>query len=486
VSSPPESFDAVLETISLSERGPAIGAFFDFDGTLIEGYSAGALYSHRIRNRDLGLVEVLHTVRAMSGGTMAESEFMSLVRRGFASWAGRPVAELDELGEQLFKQRIAGALWHETWRLVKAHQRQGHTVAIATSATRFQVAPMARELGIEHLLCTELESQGGILTGRVKGRTLWGPGKMAAVRRFASTAGVDLAKSFAYANGDEDVPFLAAVGRPYALNPQPTLASAAAEKGWPTLRTRHNPGRFDPRPAIRTAGLYGSLVGAGAAGVVLGALSGNRRRGIDFATSVFAQVGGVLGDINVEVVGQPNLWTARPAVFFINHQSSLIDLLVVTTVLRGEFTAVAKKEVSQVPVLGNLLSMADFAFIDRSDGVQAREALAQALDRLQAGTSIVISPEGTRSLTPKVGRLKKGGFHLAMQAGVPIVPIVIRNAGELMWRGAKTTRTGTVQVLVHDPIPTAGWTKPDLDAAVEHVHELYEQTLENWPGTSHE
>jgi putative phosphoserine phosphatase/1-acylglycerol-3-phosphate O-acyltransferase len=112
--------------------------------------------------------------------------------------------------------------------------------------------------------------------------------------------------------------------------------------------------------------------------------------------------------------------------------------------------------------------------------------MADALSRLEAGTSIVISPEGTRSLTPRVGRFKKGGFHLAMQAGVPIVPIVIRNAGELMWRNARTVRAGTVQVKVLDPIPTAGWTKADLDAAVERVQELYVETLENWPGTDPE
>jgi putative phosphoserine phosphatase/1-acylglycerol-3-phosphate O-acyltransferase len=165
----------------------------------------------------------------------------------------------------------------------------------------------------------------------------------------------------------------------------------------------------------------------------------------------------------------------------INHQSALIDLLVTTTVLRGGFTGVAKKEVASVPVIGQLLSLADFAFLDRSDGEQARAALDQAAERLARGTSIVISPEGTRSLTPSVGRFKKGGFHLAMQAGVPIVPIVIRNAGELMWRNAKTARSGTVEVFVHEPIPTEGWTKRDLDAAVVRVQQLFQDTLENWP-----
>jgi putative phosphoserine phosphatase/1-acylglycerol-3-phosphate O-acyltransferase len=226
--------------------------------------------------------------------------------------------------------------------------------------------------------------------------------------------------------------------------------------------------------------MYGTLVGAGAAGAVCGTLSADRRRGIDLGTSLFAQLAGALGHIDVHLDGEENLWKSRPAVFLINHQSSLLDLLVVTTVLRGGFTAVAKKEVQDIPLVGKLLAMADFAFIDRSDSGQARTALKQALDRLHAGTSIVISPEGTRSLTPRVGQFKKGGFHLAMEAGVPIVPVVIRNAGELMWRNAKIARTGTVQVRALEPISTVGWTKPDLDAAVIRVHEMYDSLLDDW------
>jgi putative phosphoserine phosphatase/1-acylglycerol-3-phosphate O-acyltransferase len=220
--------------------------------------------------------------------------------------------------------------------------------------------------------------------------------------------------------------------------------------------------------------------------VALGVLSGNKRRGVDFATSVFGQVASALSDVDVEVIGEANLWRCRPAVFLINHQSSLIDLLVTAAILRGGTTAVAKQEAAHIPVFGQLLTLADFAFVDRADHGKAKAALGQALERLEAGTSIIISPEGTRSLTPRLGEFKKGGFHLAMQAGVPIIPIVIRNAGELMWRNAKTTRPGTVQVRVHQPITTTNWTKADLDAAVERVHRLYVETLECWPGPDEE
>ncbi|HVK29908.1 MAG TPA: lysophospholipid acyltransferase family protein, partial [Nocardioides sp.] len=184
------------------------------------------------------------------------------------------------------------------------------------------------------------------------------------------------------------------------------------------------------------------------------------------------------------VQGEPHLWSHRPAVFIVNHQSSLVDLVITTTVLRAGFTAVVKREVADIPVFGPLLAMADFAFIDRADASQARDVLADAKAKLGRGVSVVISPEGTRSYTPEVGAFKKGAFHLAQQAGVPIVPIVIRNAGELMWRDARLARPGRVDVVVHPPIPTSGWTKADLDRAVVDVRDLYRKTLASWPSGS--
>jgi putative phosphoserine phosphatase/1-acylglycerol-3-phosphate O-acyltransferase len=477
------SVDVLLNEIRKGPSGPETAVFFDFDGTLTDGYSASALYAHRFRNMEIGPAELLHTIRASLGGTLTEDAFEALLAHGVRGWAGRTVDDLTELGDRLFVQGIAGTLFHGAWRAVKAHQRQGHTIVIATSATRFQVAPLARELGIEHILCTELESENDTLTGRIAGRTLWGPGKLAAVAAFAERNGLELGSAYGYANGDEDVPFLSAVGRPYAVNPQPVLAIEAEERRWPIVRFRRRPARHDPMPLVRTAAMYGALVGAGAVGIAVGALSRNRREGIDTATSMFGHLGAALGDVHIDVIGEQNLWAHRPAVFLVNHQSALIDVLVTTRLLQTGFTGVVKKEIALVPVIGQLLILAEFAFVDRADSVQARHVLEQARAQLARGTSVVLSPEGTRSLTPTVGDFKKGAFHLAWQAGVPIVPVVIQNAGELMWRHAKTARPGTVHVCVHEPIATTDWSKSDLDDAVQRVRRLYVETLENWPAS---
>jgi putative phosphoserine phosphatase/1-acylglycerol-3-phosphate O-acyltransferase len=474
--------DELIERIKAGPGGPKVGAFFDFDGTLIQGYSANALYAHRARNLELGPDEFVRTVRAALGGPLDEPAFEELMLQGIRGWVGRTDDELMELGEQLFTDEVAGALFYDAWRLVRAHQNRGHTVVIATSATRLQVEPMARELGIDHLLCSELETEGGVLTGGIAGRLPWGQGKLAAVREFARRQRIPLKNSHVYANGDEDVPLLDAVGYPHPVNPAPGLARHARDSGWQAVRFKTKRGRFHPMAVVRTTALFGGFAAAVGAGTVAGVLTQDRRGGVDLATSLFGRLGGQLSNIRFDVIGDQHT-TQRPAVFFINHQSTLIDMLVTTRVVQRGFTVVAKAEVKQVPVLGQLFSLADVAFVDRTNTSKAISALQPAVDRLRRGVSIAMSPEGTRSLSPRIGAFKKGGFHMARDAGVPIVPIVIRNAGEIMWRNAKVVQEGTIEVVVHEPLPTTGWTKADLDEWVLRMRQLYVATLDDWPGT---
>jgi putative phosphoserine phosphatase/1-acylglycerol-3-phosphate O-acyltransferase len=121
------------------------------------------------------------------------------------------------------------------------------------------------------------------------------------------------------------------------------------------------------------------------------------------------------------------------------------------------------------------------AFVDRGNTAQARKALEPVVDRINEGYSLAISPEGTRSATPRMARFKKGAFHMAMQAGVPIVPVVIRNAGLHLWRGSMVMRPGTIDVAVLPPVSVADWTTEDLDDRVGEVHAMFRAALEDWP-----
>jgi putative phosphoserine phosphatase / 1-acylglycerol-3-phosphate O-acyltransferase len=473
--------DELIERIKMGPGGPKVAAFFDFDGTLIQGYSAGALIAHRARNFELGPDEFIRTMLAAVGGPLDEPAFKHLLSQGIRGWVGRTEDDLMELGEQLFAQEIAGALFHGAWRLVRAHQNRGHTVVIATSATRMQVQPMARELGIDHVLCTELETEHGVLTGGIAGRPPWGEGKLAAVRDFARRKRIPLKNCHAYANGDEDVPFLDSVGFPHPVNPGSALARHASERGWQAVRFRTRRSQFHPMALVRTTGLLSSFAASVGAGVVAGALTYDSRGGIDLATSLFGRVAGQFANIHFDIIGEQHT-ARRPAVFFINHQSTVVDALVSSRVVQRGFTVVAKAEVKKTPLLGQLLTLADVAFVDRSNTSKAISAMQPAVDRLRKGVSIILAPEGTRSLSPRIGAFKKGGFHLARDAGVPIVPIVIRNAGEIMWRNAKVAQEGTIEVVVHEPVPTVHWTKADLDEWVPRMRQLYIDTLDDWPG----
>jgi putative phosphoserine phosphatase/1-acylglycerol-3-phosphate O-acyltransferase len=97
---------------------------------------------------------------------------------------------------------------------------------------------------------------------------------------------------------------------------------------------------------------------------------------------------------------------------------------------------------------------------------------------LREGLSLVVAPEGTRSSTARIGRFKKGAFHAAMQAGVPIVPIVVLNALDALPNKALFIRPATVQVIVHPPISTDDWTSETLEDRIEEIHQLFEDTLE--------
>lgn len=473
---------ARIRAIREAEPGPGTIAYFDYDGTVIDGYSAGAFYRRRLREFDVGPVEMVRTVLSGMRGIRTDDDFKEFLAITLATWRGRSEDELLALGRTLFRDEIAAALHPEVWELVAAHREQGHQVVMASSGTRFQVQPMAEELGADRALCTELEVRDGVLTGRVAGTSLWGTGKADAVRADAAAHGVDLEDCFGYANGTEDAEFLSAVGHAVAVSPTDSLRRLAVERGWPVLDCAPRGGLFPSVADVaRTAVFYGGLLGGLATAAGAGLLHGSRRRFVDMAAGVGSDVAFGLAGIDVEVSGAEHLHSARPCVFVFNHQSKF-DVPLMMKLLRENFTGVAKKEAAQIPVWGQLFWAADVAFVDRGNSTAAREALRPAVEKLRdEGGSLAIAPEGTRSATPRLGPFKKGAFHIAIQAGVPIVPVVIRNAGEIMWRGAQTMRGGTVQVAVLPPVDTSSWVPEDVGKYADQVRDQFLDTLAAWP-----
>ncbi|KUI01788.1 HAD-IB family hydrolase/lysophospholipid acyltransferase family protein [Mycobacterium sp. IS-3022] len=466
--------------IQASPQGPEVGAFFDLDGTLVAGFTGVVMTQDRFRRRQMSMGEFIGMVQAGLNHRLGRSEFEDLIGKGARMLRGNSLADVDELAERLFVQKIVSRIYPEMRELVRAHMSRGHTVVLSSSALTVQVEPVARFLGIENVLSNKFEiEENGLLTGEVKRPIIWGPGKARAVQKFAAEHGVDLAKSYFYADGDEDVALMYLVGNPRPTNPEGKLAAVAAKRGWPVLRFTSRSGA-SPISQLRTVAGIAAMgpIAAGALG--LGLLTRNKRTGVNFFTAAFGRTLMSTIGINVNVLGKENLTKQRPAVFLFNHRNQA-DPLIAGHLVDTNFTSVGKKELEKDPIVGTLGRIMDAAFIDREDPQKAVEGLKKVEELARKGLSILIAPEGTRLDTTEVGPFKKGPFRIAMSAGIPIVPIVIRNAEVIAARDSSTFNPGTVDVVVYPPIPVDDWTHDNLAERIEEVRQLYLDTLRDWP-----
>lgn len=154
---------------------------------------------------------------------------------------------------------------------------------------------------------------------------------------------------------------------------------------------------------------------------------------------------------------------AKPYVFMSNHRSQFDILAVVAALPEFQLRWVAKKELERVPVFGWALRNAGHIIIDRSDHVQAVTTLNAARDKMAAGVSVMIFPEGTRALPgDDLLPFKKGGFMLALETGFPIVPLAIRGSADVLPSHSWRARAGTIDVVVGEPVAVAGVDRDEL------------------------
>jgi putative phosphoserine phosphatase / 1-acylglycerol-3-phosphate O-acyltransferase len=466
--------------ILASPLGARIGAFFDLDGTLVAGFTAVILTQERLLRRDMGVGELLSMVQASLNHTLGRIEFEDLIGKASSALAGRLIDDLEEIGERLFAQRIESRIYPEMRELVRAHVARGHTVVLSSSALTIQVNPVARFLGISNTLTNKFETnEDGMLTGGILKPILWGPGKAAAVQKFAAEHDIDLKDSYFYADGDEDVALMYLVGNPRPTNPEGKMAAVARRRGWPILRFESRGGMGLQRQ-LRTLAGFSTMFPVAAGAVGIGVLTGSRRRGVNFFTSNFSQLLLATTGVHLNVIGRENLTAQRPAVFIFNHRNQ-VDPVITGALVRDNWVGVGKKELQSDPIMGTLGKLLETAFIDRDNPVAAVEMLHTVEERAKNGLSIVIAPEGTRIDTTEVGPFKKGPFRMAMAAGIPIVPIVIRNAEIVASRNSTTINPGTVDVAVFPPIPVDDWTLDTLPEHIAEVRQLYLDTLADWP-----
>jgi putative phosphoserine phosphatase/1-acylglycerol-3-phosphate O-acyltransferase len=465
-----------IAEIEASPKGPRVGAFFDLDGTLIAGYSANHVTRERLRRRDFSATELFRSLAVMIGSGVNEASFAELLDIAAAAWRGRAHEDLEEMGLRIFERGLKEQIYPEIRDIVEAHQRRGHTVVLTSSASEYQAEPVAHHLGIDDVLCNRFLMKDGVLTGEIKRPIVWGPGKANAVQVLAAERGIDLGRSYFYADGDEDLALMYLVGNPRPTNPRKHLAKVADNRGWPVLR-------FTSRGSVNLVRTLAGLSAGGplaGLGVGLGVLRRDKRAGINFVFKNWIDVMLATSDVHVNVVGKENAWAQRPAVFIVNHKNTF-DGLITMSVVEKDFTAVAKGEIGKMPVFGHIGRLMDVAFVDRSSSADAVAALKPVEDLARKGLSVLVAPEGTRVDDRQIAPFKKGAFRIAMETGLPIVPIVIRNADSLGGRGALAMHPATVDVAVLEPISVEEWSLEELPKRIEEVRQLFIDTLADWP-----
>lgn len=467
----------LLEDIERSPDGPRVAAIFDFDGTLIAGYSATAFIREQLKRGDLSPRQFLELMRAMTSFGFGNMGFSGMMAINAQFMRGIEEDTYHEVGRQLYTKQIARLIYPESRALVEAHQAKGHTVAIISSATPYQVEHAAADLGIEHVLCTRLEVKNGKFTGGVVSPTCFGQGKVDAAESLARQYRADLNKSFFYSDSQDDLLLLERVGHPRALNPSTRLERIAHERQWPIAKFGSR-GRPTLSQFIRSVAATSSVVASFMAGLPVYALTGSRRDSQNFSFSLFADTASALIGMDLKVKGEEHLWSHRPAVFVFNHQSKA-DIIIVARLLRRDIAGVGKQEIKkETPILGKVLELGGVVFIDRADGKSAINAMKPLLDTMRKdGKSVVIAPEGTRTVSPTMAPFKKGAFHLAMQAGVPMVPIVIHNSGDVAPKGDFVFRAATVEVEVLPPVDTSAWRVETIDEHVREVRDMFAHVL---------
>ncbi len=465
-----------LEEVLASEPGSHIAALFDFDGTIIAGYSATAMLREKLQRREMSVEEIAETANVIAQHSLGAIGFSGLMSGAAKFMKGVEEESFVQFGEELYKKHIARKIYPETRAIIEAHQAKGHRVAIISSATIYQIEPTARDLGISDIKCSAYEIEDGVFTGDIIRPLCFGEGKVLAAEELAADYGFDLDQSYFYSDSDDDIELLERVGKPRPLNPNMKLKAIADERGWPVQRfaSRGTPSWVD---YTRTIYATGSLIGAFAAGLPIWALTRSQREAVNFSMGLFGDFATAITGVELEVEDERHLWPSRPCIFIFNHQSKA-DVMILAKLIRRDMGGVGKKEIKEIPILGKLMEWGGTVFVDRADGKSAIKAMEPLVEAIQKeGKSICIAPEGTRSLTPKLEPFKKGAFHLAMQAGVPIVPIVIHNATDVAPKNEFVMRPATVRVTVLPPVDTSEWQVKTLNTHVRDVRNMFLRTL---------
>ena len=400
---------------------PDAAAFFDLDRTLLAGPCgpaiSAALRRHGLRggplgDRAMGVERVAHGLVERFGENLPS---MLVARQGARAARGWPVSTVAAAARELAPELEAQVLPFAR-QAIEEHREAGRKLVLATTTPYDLIEPFARRLGFDGLLATRYRTtddprRGRVYAGSIDGEFVWSTGKARSVEVWARANGIELADSYAYSDSIFDLPMLSLVGHPVAVNPDSRLLAYATVRRWPVVW-------FDAPAGVPKPG-----------GVELQDLLAPLARPE------------LLPWIDLDVRGLSNLPTDGGVLLAANHRSYLDPLvLAYATATAGRPARfLAKKEVTDAPVVGPVTRALGAIRVDRGSG--SRAPLVEAARALRAGELVVVFPQGTIPrghdfFDPEL-RGRHGAARLAIEAGVPIVPVGIWGSDRAWPRSAR-------------------------------------------------
>ena len=345
-----------------------------------------------------------------------------LTRQGARAAKGWVQAEVQQVGRQ-----VAGPLVErvEPYALqaLADHRTMGHQLVLATTTPHDVIQPFAAELGFDHVLATRYRVDDGRYTGEIDGEFVWNRGKARSVQVLANANGIDLDASYAYSDSIFDRPLLGSVGNPVAVNPDPRLLIYAKAKGWPIVWFNAPPGV--PKP-----------------------------QGIE-PQAVLAQLARpeLFPWMRLDLDGLEHLPADGGVILASNHRSYLDPLAIgfVGAKVGRPVRFLAKKEVTDAPVVGPITTALGAIRVDRGSGSGA--PLAQAAAAVRAGELVAVFPQGTiprgeAFFRPELeGRT--GAARLALETGAALTPVGVWGT-ERAW--PRSSRVPYVMNLADPPV----------------------------------
>ena len=200
----------------------------------------------------------------------------------------------------------------------------------------------------------------------------------------------------------------------------------------------------------------------------------NKQFPLVVARTLFTSVLMKLAGVKLKTIGAENVPKDKPVIFVANH-SSHFDIACLCRSLPVNLHFIGKKELVWMPIVGWYMFVAGHIFIDRSNRKKAVLSLRKAAEKIKNGKCVVMYPEGTRTSTGEIGAFKKGAFHLALDAGVDIVPVHIKGTFEYWPKNTLKITPGEVVVTIGKPIKTDNYTKKNLKDFVAEAKSAIEE-----------